>query len=965
MENQRLRGVALAVATAALLALPQLAQAKPAKTVLTTPANGATVDTMPSFGWLATSGADHYEFQISSTADFSSPPTEVPDTVETRNIYATVAKNVANGMYYWHVRAVDKRGTPGAWSIYRVLHKSWAARVVSTSPANGSAVVAPAAVVLRWSSVRYAYRYHVVIGTDPSLATAVVDDTTSSLVYAPLVRLSPGAYYWRVWPIDAEKHEGSPSALSSFTFVWNKVPQNLSVADVWQGIGNTVYDPQFSWSAVAGASRYEVQVATDPSFLHVVHDQDKIIGTHYTPTTQLGNDTYYWRVRAFDGDNASGWALPNPLQFDKPFDSGDGSSLTSPVPVPNLHMLDSLGTPQADSPSYTTSTPILGWDPVPGASSYRVEVTPKDISGCDWTLPDSVGDHWTVYTAATAWTPLGYLPVGTPPKPFANYGIDGKVFNPGQAYCARVTACQTTFANCEIYSPAQQLNVDDAAFTFSNYPTVAGTFQAKLQASDYLLPLTGSFTTTPRLLTWSPTPGANSYWVVVANDPNFTNIVDVALTNVPAYAPRGAAKQPVTYPLAATLGDTSYYWGVVPAVGFNGDGASATPQSSQVAFPHFSFTRTSVNDIAITSPGDVNHVESGTPTFRWTPVIGARSYRVEVATDGTFGNIIDTETTAATALTSLSTYPADTSYYWRVVALDELGKGLAVSPTGQFRKVLPAPVLSAANQKSGDVMTDAERWTPVNGAVAYDVHIVQANGFVNDTYGLRQPAFAFVKDYGTGISRWQVRAQFPSGSGIPVTGPWTPLQTWTHSIPRPTGPVTNARGANVALVGWQPQSAGVKRYRVQISSRQDFAPLGQIDVADVDSTSFAPFLEASAYRDGGTLWWRVASIDEGDNQGPWTAPQRLALSRAMRVQLLSYPLRGQRAKVKVQVLDPAGNAVAGAKVLVYGAGVRRVARRTNRSGLVSFALLARRRGALTFRVTRAGYQATTLVQQVY
>jgi hypothetical protein len=85
----------------------------------------------------------------------------------------------------------------------------------------------------------------------------------------------------------------------------------------------------------------------------------------------------------------------------------------------------------------------------------------------------------------------------------------------------------------------------------------------------------------------------------------------------------------------------------------------------------------------------------------------------------------------------------------------------------------------------------------------------------------------------------------------------------------------------------------------------------------------------------------------------------------MRVQLMSYPLRGQRSKVKVQVLDPAGNAVAGAKVLVYGAGVRRVARKTNRAGLVTFNLLARRRGALTFRVTRAGYQATSLAQQVY
>ena len=40
------------------------------------------------------------------------------------------------------------------------------------------------------------------------------------------------------------------------------------------------------------------------------------------------------------------------------------------------------------------------------------------------------------------------------------------------------------------------------------------------------------------LFTWEHITGACGYFVVVAKDEDFTNVVDVARTKIPAYAPR-------------------------------------------------------------------------------------------------------------------------------------------------------------------------------------------------------------------------------------------------------------------------------------------------------------------------------------------------------------------------------------------------------------------------------------------
>ena len=52
-------------------------------------------------------------------------------------------------------------------------------------------------------------------------------------------------------------------------------------------------------------------------------------------------------------------------------------------------------------------------------------------------------------------------------------------------------------------------------------------------ANDYLVPQTGTTTGMTPYFTWKPIAGKQSYYVLVARDPSFSNIVDYAFTHVP------------------------------------------------------------------------------------------------------------------------------------------------------------------------------------------------------------------------------------------------------------------------------------------------------------------------------------------------------------------------------------------------------------------------------------------------
>ncbi len=951
--------IALAVVLAAFAAGPAAAALKPP--ALTTPPAGTIVQSLPAFAWKPVANADRYEFEIAGDPGFNSPVLGAgKDHFFTRNTRATLKEGVPNGTYYWRARAVAKAGGVSKWSPGRQIKKAWTAAAVLQAPSAGASLSFPTDVLrLTWAPVPYAATYLVSLGTDPALGTLVLHDagssgpveTAATSLTSPVV-LAPGTYYWSVAPVDAKGNRGAPSPVASFTWSW---PSSTSASVFDLVTAAEVVDPLFAWGPVSGAARYEVEVNPTADFVpgSKVCCTGTTIATSLAPTFVLKDNGYHWRVRAIDADgNAGIWNVGTP--FTKTFDK------VPPVTAPsikNLHMADNLADPGTDADGgtagYQTKVPIVRWDPVPGASSYTIDVVPVDGGTCNWTA--GLLRRWSNTTATNAWSPLGDGWGNNKPYPDARaVANDMPGLELNTSYCVRVRArSDRDVANADVYGDYTYLdNGGGFAFTWTGYPTGAACSPSctagYLGSGDSLLPAAGTTMARMPYFTWKPIAGKQSYFVLVSKDASFSNIVDYAFTQVPAYAPRG--QTPTTYSDEQTF----YYWAVLPANGIDGSGAVGDPLFAAAK----AFIKLSVPPTLL-SPGAGESI-GGQPTFRWTAAEAARRYRIQVSQDPSFGTLLEDTATASTAFIPITTYPSDTVLYWRVRADDENLIGLAWSVTGTFRRTLPTPAPSSANPTSGDSIP-TWLWDPVPGAVSYDLSVDLPDGTHKDLTGMRMAAFTAVKMAGTGLFQWRVRANFPkSQASTSVPGPFSAPVAFTRTIGEPGGARSELSKSHVLLV-WEPKS-GAKEYRVQVSSRADFST--PIEDVTTQGTSWAPFLTQPGYLDGGTLYWRVAAIDAERNVGDYSPAQKIGLAARMRVVLHKYPIRGRRSVAAVKVVDAANRPVRTVAVRVTGAGIKAQLRRTNRAGVASFTVKLRRKGTLTFRAFKTGFNGATYTVRI-
>ena len=87
------------------------------------PASGASVEAVPAFTWRGVRHAAQYEFQVAADARFGSIVDK--GSFRTRNTAATLKTSLANGTYFWRVRAITAGDAAGRWSRPRSFEKAW------------------------------------------------------------------------------------------------------------------------------------------------------------------------------------------------------------------------------------------------------------------------------------------------------------------------------------------------------------------------------------------------------------------------------------------------------------------------------------------------------------------------------------------------------------------------------------------------------------------------------------------------------------------------------------------------------------------------------------------------------------------------------------------------------------------------------------------------------------------------
>ncbi len=198
--------------------------------------------------------------------------------------------------------------------------------------------------------------------------------------------LAGGSYVFGVYGYDATVSHYDTIKVKAIS-----APLAATLTTPANGATGQATQPSFTWSAVADATSYDLDVATDSGFSNIVFSADGLTATNYTPPTPLsGGTTYYWRVQA-QGDCGSS---PYSTTF----------SFTTQVAVPGAPALLAPANGATNQPLQ----PTLTWNAVSGATSYSLQVatdagfsniviTANNIAVTNYTPASNLANNTTYY----------------------------------------------------------------------------------------------------------------------------------------------------------------------------------------------------------------------------------------------------------------------------------------------------------------------------------------------------------------------------------------------------------------------------------------------------------------------------------------------------------------------------------------------------------------------------------------
>ena len=177
---------------------------------------------------------------------------------------------------------------------------------VLSSPTN-NAIGVQVMPVFIWNNVNSATSYSLQVSTSPSFTSTVVNVGTTSNTYTSTTTLNCNStYYWRV-KASTDDQESDWSEIWNFIYTLNNtvIPSLITPSD---NSYIATINPDFIWEEVSCATSYTLQLSTNPSFTDFVVNT-VLTANSYTCTTDLDeNTTYYWRVKASNDEQETGWS---------------------------------------------------------------------------------------------------------------------------------------------------------------------------------------------------------------------------------------------------------------------------------------------------------------------------------------------------------------------------------------------------------------------------------------------------------------------------------------------------------------------------------------------------------------------------------------------------------------------------------------------------------------------------------
>ena len=336
----------------------------------------------PTLTWSAVSGATSYKVYRATSQNGTY---SLLGTVTATSYTNTGAKEGTT--YYYKVKAVNGAGESAYSNVV-----SGQVKTVTPKPSAPVVKIGNSASsgkpMLTWNAVSGATSYKVYRATSQN-GTYSLLGTVTATSYTNTGAKAGTTYYYKVKAVNS----AGESAYSNVVSGQVKSTGQTTVTTLTLGHSSASGKPQLTWKAVSGAASYKVYRATAKNGAYSVINTTKALT--YTNTGAALGTTYYYKVEAF---NAAGKSM-------------GFSAVVEGKVAPVL----------AVGYSSVSGKPMLAWDAVPGATSYRIYRSTTRGSG--YSLLATTTSTSYVNTGAKAGTTYYYRIVavkGTAVSDFSN-----------------------------------------------------------------------------------------------------------------------------------------------------------------------------------------------------------------------------------------------------------------------------------------------------------------------------------------------------------------------------------------------------------------------------------------------------------------------------------------------------------------------------------------------------------------
>ncbi len=777
--------------------------------------------------------------------------------------------------FTWWVSATDDQGQADTSESWSFTTGTLPSEPLLASPEN-NLTVDTLKPTFEWEIADEAAGYVFELSDGPNFETKVESLSLDVNTYTLTDELDNGStYYWRVRGVNTF---GPGQVSQPYSFTIQLLPPGIPTltypADGEEDIPLT---DTLRWQDVEAADTYEVQVALDDDFTDPLYQE--------TPTRPLfvlsGLDEstqHFWRVRASNVNGSGEWS--DTLSF------STGSLPKSP----------GLVSPVAGNPVDTVS-PTFTWKKVSDALEYdfivsksfdfsRDPIERGSISDTTFRLPNLTNNqkyYWKVRSVNNIgignYSDVDSFVVNAlPPVPNLISPDDQETDMP-----LRVTLDWQRSSSSDDYTLQVFMDEDFLADTVLDTTVSASEFEtiALTANTTYFWRVRGnnnhgsnewsqirSFTTAPLpssapqlvlpengtligtlspTLSWEEVTNAASYIVKLARDSSFTDGSEDTVTALIFETPELDRY-------------TTYYWQIT-ALSNAGAGEPSNIRS-------FSVPNT-VDAPVLVLPEDESTVPISID-LSWEEVNGATSYCVELATNTGFSNkIVDTADLTSLSL-ALSDLDYNTTYYWRVRAVNSLGAG---SWTGRsfVTQIAPASIPELTSPSSGSetaAFAQTLNWGEVSTAQSYTVQVCTTSSFENNLIDTTLSATSLdLADLSNNTTYyWRVSAENETGASA-FSQPWSFTVAVLPAGPVLVGPADEAQDLSRPVVLSWKSAAHAVSYKVQIATDADFDQLA-VDSAQVNDTAFS--FSGGDYNT--TYFWRIEATNAAG--GAWSSARQ-------------------------------------------------------------------------------------------